>query len=1099
MAQRKEITIIKQPRVTTKAELKTLFDDLRSVGVIDDYHFDAFIANDTTPIVRPTIVQMVLREIVQQVYAAGGSISLIRLDQQDGAKIVMQFDSPIALSNNDNSDRVMIASNTNVTAGGVSVTLPINRKRTVMGSVESAHLQLIYTWLERIHEMYMFISTATYKSKPLQQTTKPTANPPSKLLAKPPRTTKLTEITKHLSAAARAVLPEGRTQILMEIWGYGIWALYRAMRLEQIAKSRVIQDEIEARWIGVDIENKARNAIVTETKHIAGLRRIAQNAKLDLKNPKQRETAETMLKNRMEYEDLILKSGGKCEHFKLVRRKRWRELAKIVELPAKASLLDANVMFPCKKCGLPAMCPHTYFVSEHMQRKELIKQFAGHGSSGGAYYCKVCGEKLFAIIEELTVATEAPKLAADDEMGSRIWREVRNTISAAVKFTVPVDMSRLTSSIADTIRPPVDAEYARILKSKTSTINQALDTAMLYTCIYTYAYMVKIMLANNDIVFRRRAATTGGAEAHPASIKKLQELIKTALLLIIETKASLIQAIPHMTNEAVRELFKQAYRFVSPTAIKTETFEYELPPSTIVNSTVYAYMWYGKQFEMLNKTGKRLKYTDAKTVMGATVDELAAMKGNILQKATLPQQWGFKANDAYAKYAYDSFIAFMEYASTGTPPPKLTDPLARAQPIAYVARKVDLTEFVPSPIPLSEIYCKSGKHHKWSTFIYKSASPKAKELELTAKTIPEYSSGAARKEWLSMRMIDFKCELCGMRRSESHTIKDTAIAAAIDENTRVQSFYNLYQFRCPIKNIHQWIADVNEYCTQCSLTKTQLAAHDLEYFHKYESAFRRDTMQSIAAATGQPDNDLKSLKSLDIKTANFPEWKHKEPAFHQIAQLSGAPIAVINNVGAIPGSQFSKVEDGSLIPSVTIDPLIRAARIHEYITHMLIEMEMLRNGAISADSDEDGKNTSKLETYKVAAAAALQMRLLQDYQHQYLHYLRVLPHSQLLNWCLNTLFDALLALAAAKHEEYARHVISTILRTEYMQSDPGALKGRAAEMATRIDISMGDTDSWDAVVDENSSSPETAGDIDPFSYESSGIDTEQLYEQRDSD
>ena len=86
-------------------------------------------------------------------------------------------------------------------------------------------------------------------------------------------------------------------------------------------------------------------------------------------------------------------------------------------------------------------------------------------------------------------------------------------------------------------------------------------------------------------------------------------------------------------------------------------------------------------------------------------------------------------------------------------------------------------------------------------------------------------------EYLSMNRADFKCSICGILLSKT---KDSggekSIMDMLNMNDEIIGFYNLYTFKCPVKNIH--LFESNK-CTQCGVTKSMIFKNFVRRTHPY--------------------------------------------------------------------------------------------------------------------------------------------------------------------------------------------------------------------------------------------------------------------------
>jgi hypothetical protein len=1064
----KEIVVIAQPRAATKHETKTALEALPP-EVVAPYHIAWFVENDIPP--PPTFGTMpqpvaraiadVLGDYPDARGVQGVHVRVIRGAPDAGdVHITVQFDRPMLTETPDGTDTLMISNNTNTTIVAMRVTWG---ERSLLVDVETKHLIIAYQWIQRLLALAKTPSTSrTARTSSTSSTSPPTPTAPPAL----------TKIAAFMARVMDIKFGAFRTQMLVEI-GIDNWPLYQALRLKQDKIAAAIAQRAAAARTIITTDASARELSLASRAKLAGIAAIARRTGMSPTDP----TLETLYKTYEAAATAAAVATGRCAHVQLIHRRAYKELAAMMK-PRPQESQPVGSIATCSACNMPAMCPHHYYLMERDPgastaaiHEQLQSKFAGHGkASMGAYYCKICGEKLFRIISEKTMSTDNPTMPTVNEADDELYYEVRNTINSAVKFDVLVDASQLTSVIVDAIKPAVSEEHAKATKDKTATHTAVAAITALHAAIYTHAYLVKIMVANRDISFK------GTRVAGNSDVKRLQELLRAALISITTNKAALIQSIPRMTTDAVRELFKRAYKSVTPSAIKTESYSIDLPPEYVANSISYAYAWHGLCLGAGPQT--RPPYSDAPSVIGMSIDDLPTFRGSILQKAPISKPWG-----KGFEYQYAAYVAYVEFVRGERSSPAITERDTTTHPlrIPYVIGGTNRADFAPVPVALGRIYCMSGERHKWSIWVWGSRGSAANgtkgaaPFEVTTKnaaTIP-------RKEWLTTTLLDKRCERCGELQSVAMEVPDATLEAIVDERARIEAFYALYRFRCPAGGgIHAWKDDT---CTKCGLLIAQIQTRDAAYYKQYADAFVRDTAITIPAQT-TPARDTTAATTA-AAAPQPPYWTHTtEPPYQQISAVSGVPLNVINNLGAIPGALYSKIEEGNVNPAATCDPRLRAARIHSHITYVAIMLETERNGTAPSENP---------------AAITWAKDILAGYQRAHENARATLAPADLATWCLNVLFGTVLAMEAAGYADMARRIAALVVNVEYMQSNPGALRGRAGNAIAKIEDDAAASDSWDVGGITDPYGDGGGSGTDPFSHEESGIDTKHLYHGRD--
>jgi hypothetical protein len=165
------------------------------------------------------------------------------------------------------------------------------------------------------------------------------------------------------------------------------------------------------------------------------------------------------------------------------------------------------------------LCPHIYQYGEMMLknfgkpwqntelREFLIKNFALPKDVTG-YFCKICGELIaYPDNDDLLRfmgGERVSNIQLDDPLQSMIWKETMYIVTTYIRFNTLVPIKPLVSSIANGLRSILGEQESLLYRGKTNTVDSIRDTLSLHVCIYIYAALCSLMMANpNKIIFGR--------------------------------------------------------------------------------------------------------------------------------------------------------------------------------------------------------------------------------------------------------------------------------------------------------------------------------------------------------------------------------------------------------------------------------------------------------------------------------------------------------------------------------------------------------------------------------------------------------------------
>ena len=834
----------------------------------------------------------------------------------------------------------------------------------------------------------------------------------------------------------------------------------------------------------------------------------------------------------------------------------WEELKKLIPFDSST---QGNELLKCSLCELLVLCPHHYDQFEHKTqikglnqkgksdkdlRLLLLKKYADKTPIEDAYFCKICGEKIVQKYNETHAAfISGQKVSITytvDTISNKIWKEVRSIISNNVTFGIITDVNLLTSNITDTIQPYIEDEQTRLQNIVTNTPEVIQNTVYLYIIIYAYASLIRIMSHHpEDIQFNKgssgfvnkkpskpNSAKGGDDLKDRVDMRMLQGLLQTGIGLLVSTKMSLIKKIPNISLDSIKPLFIKAFKTISKLYVKSEGFHTELPPEYVANSVIYAYLHYANK-----KHEENLKYSDVRKILGVELQEIEKLE-TITDKAVIPPIWrlyppdeevGFYNDpeymEMYHKYTYDSFIHFMKYVKNGLyniPVFKSikhanhSDEFMGLKKIENKFKKFLRERFVTNKflyhnkqhgeytykgIDLSKIFCSDGRKHKFDIHVYEKGLTR---LEISKKNIDEWMfDDNKNKEFRKMNRVDLKCSVCGAFLSKTkEETGESSITSVLNRNDEIIGFYNLYTFKCPVKNIHIFEDDK---CTQCEVTKTMIFNKDKSYYSKHRKVF----YEELESQAGKRDKTtvLKQEKR-DIVTKPIDPWSINNTPISAISKISKIPISVLNNIGLIEGNDYEKIQTGELNPNgnINISKTNKVVHLETYMNAFLIEYEMLKNGRIIQPQLETFvKKWDNVDFTNFPDVA-------KDYHTLHRRYVQSgLDDDKMANFVLYSLTSSLLhiykqfssstgnssSMNADASLAFIKYTMDKIVASEKAISDPGILMGKLAEIDSDDtgDAVEADYDDNDIVVDEN---------FDPFSLESTGIDAGELGDNMDT-
>lgn len=320
---------------------------------------------------------------------------------------------------------------------------------------------------------------------------------------------------------------------------------------------------------------------------------------LDYVNKKEKEILELEYKNQEKLNESLTKY--KAPWVPLVRKMRtanskkdrirfFNELKKYLPVSKRATGTPNDWIRTPE--GYPIICPH---VKEQIELEEknlkdndirdAILKYAGDTPLYQAFYCKICGE-LITYSEEMEGLTlfegDQPAVlhTLDEVLRDFIWKQTNQVVRTFVQFKelrsskfINMFISNITSKLYDFI----NLIEKKLLKSKTSTLEEVENKRKLFTVIYIYAMLIKIISDNYQSVSFVKLGKEGYSKM------PVQKLLQYAIEKIILTQNVIINKLNDINEEFLESSLSKAYKNIS---LVMEKSKLEPPPEIDLASTM---------------------------------------------------------------------------------------------------------------------------------------------------------------------------------------------------------------------------------------------------------------------------------------------------------------------------------------------------------------------------------------------------------------------------------------------------------------------------------------------------------------------------------
>jgi hypothetical protein len=611
------------------------------------------------------------------------------------------------------------------------------------------------------------------------------------------------------------------------------------------------------------------------------------------------------------------------------------------------------------KEGYPIICPHIIQKIEmeikgmsDRQIHDFLLHFAGEIPLFDAYYCRICGEVLtykdtmegLAMIE----GDQPIMMYHDPEEGLKdyIWKLVNLVLRNNIEFRdlmSPKDITQLVHTITADLYEIIVLIDKKIRKSRTNSLEEIDGKRKIYTIIYIWAILIKIVLENPtkikfrfqrgfakinaDLLFKDALATIMSSQ--DILIRKLKDIsevhLKEALftsytnLNALLSKSKLESPRPlvlediikldpvyhyctgaYLLNELSRgkKTIKQIIALeesVTPVTIFGRELDYETPVATKLNTSedsIYS-KYYAASYEVF------VSYLKSKIYLAPVFLVFIARDPININLYTIK----VSIDGKYEKYHKDLLQPVLELEEAWQAEEIKLRAISIGQLPFLISRQYPREKYItgyPERL-LARIYGfgEAGFHlHRWNKYVYansgSSSSSSSKNKILDTNQAKEFS---LTPEFVRYHLIDRICSICGLAASTVYDREGAKVKEAIEDERTLVNFFNYYQFRCPAPSAKQ-IKDGDqlhlfvtvkgtEKCSNCGVTKEMLETRDPGYFKKYREVFL--ATQKVEEVFSY--NPVLESGDMNIPVAEVKNWKYNRNAVNEIVNKTYEQVA----------------------------------------------------------------------------------------------------------------------------------------------------------------------------------------------------------------
>jgi hypothetical protein len=656
---------------------------------------------------------------------------------------------------------------------------------------------------------------------------------------------------------------------------------------------------------------------------------------------------QTIVKNQYNIQERYFKAlkNNKCGHIRIYRKminsKNFKSTEKFFEELEKYYSPPINGFIICKECKFELMCEHMYEYKKLYISKASISKLSNVLSKysikirinkNNEFYCKTCGERIIQDInlDEFNIRVKSGLISENEiEIQDYLWSVIMTALNAISFGDIFINEKKFAIIISNTLKS--------IIMEEVLSLN---DKNKIIIIMYVFAYILNII------------------KIHKLSFMKIPytsqiSVITEKILIYIYTKyINVINAANYKTND-IKNKFFESYKKIIEKNIN------EIPIMNVESNLSYYMLNIDSTYHYANIICKILKLTKKENspanvkhnfelIMGRSLpDIIKKAKQNsknikyisLFDKkysgkisADLDLDYLFLSDDfnLYSKlfniknadnilnkflngdkslYFYSSYIMHHKYISEIKNKKQFDNYLELLSKFRIIENEIlqdnkinfiksfysinykKNSHFKEKKVLITELYDENGLKHKWNNFTYDN----------------------------NYNIIETKCSICGLRRSEINTLNIEKTYRSIDAIHNLMSFYTFYKIKCPVNELHNWKNDI---CSKCNLTENLLYLVNIgkinkevhKYYNTYESKFEEE--KSSVTSNLETMIEFETLKEYEKI-----DFSYDYSYVVKVSELTKVSTNAIEAIGLTEGRKYSEVLEGINKPEIDFNYL----------------------------------------------------------------------------------------------------------------------------------------------------------------------------------
>lgn len=819
-------------------------------------------------------------------------------------------------------------------------------------------------------------------------------------------------LLKYIDNLPIQIIPgKYETSILMELSNIGLLTAYHSF-LTSAATELNLEQIVQQNSLHYENFLKNKTLLIDNERDLAVKNAIAYKyfkKSYNSLSDKEKTIAENDFKRR-EINSIALRNN-KCPHVEILSSlmenfteqndlslldKKYKQLEKYIN-PAerKVSKWDkiAREYITCTNCKYNMICPHErdqilltlgHDVKMPIDNiRKFLMKYASEVPLHDGYYCKICSG---LITENITlegydkfVAGEKVNLVnVEDSLREFINQSIVYIVVNHIAFKKPPTKKFLNdfiSSLVSILYTPLHTQEKIINRTKTDTEDEKNDRMQLFTDIYIFAALIKIIKDNSNVLslkkkengeIKSETKSRGLVKEEKTSGKAppLEKIFNQALSIITTTRNVLINKLS-LDSGIIERSFYKAYKILETYMGKSKINEEKETKRAVINP-IEKYIETYKSLSLPHKFPAQI--TNYKEYYIASFQLFKEYLENIPKIIYTTQSYIDPNNEKIFHKKVEYTKEFEVYNSKQNALLESETILINAyrNSIKRVFMKTPMTEQIGAVSRKDKLCLRYGMPYHYHSFKYAYSFPQKDVKEVLKLNPIKYEKYYVLDNLSKLpTAVQQNAVLVGNYCVKCEKIISTCgdILSDLNDYFDMDNFYNFYSYKCPEGFEHEF---KNMVCKNCGFKPEFKNDKNKTYYKKYQTEFYKSIKTTTTITPlylKKPDSvkkDKKEYYDLLCKGSDaYKQWKFNPVIISQFSETFNLVsdklkikkpsfVNFILNLGLSENQYYDKILSGEISPYKLMEDnddltICRIVNLENYIQDFIVTQTMLRN------------------------------------------------------------------------------------------------------------------------------------------------------------